>query len=107
MRIFSRLQQLSDFRRRQLPFVKTLEDLDLLREIGLHQAAGDPVTLKVLFLKGLGSVATVQRRLSRLKRLGVVEQSKVEHDRRLVRLVLAPPVWRSYDQLNRMMRRTR
>ena len=36
MRIFNRLQQLSDFRRRHLPFVRTLEDLDLIRpgEIG-------------------------------------------------------------------------
>ena len=107
LRIFNRLQQLSDFRRRHLPFVKTLEDLDLVREIGSHQAAGDPVTLKVLFLKGLGSVATVQRRLSRLKRLGIVQQSKVQHDRRLVRLALAPPVWRSYKQLNRIMLKTR
>ena len=107
MRIFNRLQQLSDFRRRHLPFVRTLEDLDLIREIGSHQAAGDSVTLGLLFLKGIGSVATVQRRIGRLKRLGVVQQSRVEHDKRLVRLVLSPPVWRSYEQLNRMMLKTR
>jgi hypothetical protein len=107
LRIFNRLNLLSDFRRRHLPFVRTLEDLDLVREIGLHQANGEFATLKTLFLAGIGSVATVQRRISRLKRLGVVQQSKVEHDRRLVRLLLAPPVRRSYDRLNRMMLKTR
>src|SRR5207237_1290712 len=83
LRIFKRLTQLSQFRRRHLSFIQTLEDLDLVREIGLHQSQRDPLTLKVLFLKGIASVATVQRRLSRLKRLGVVCQSKVEHDNRL------------------------
>jgi hypothetical protein len=105
--IFSRLSQIADFRRRNMPFIRTLEDLELVREIGLHQARGEPATLKTLFLKGIGSVATVQRRISRLKRLGVVLQSKVEHDKRLIRLILAPAVWRSYEQLNRMMLKTR
>lgn len=107
LHIFGRLTQLAEYRRRHLPFIRTLEDLELVREIGLHQSNGEPTTLKMLFLKGIGSVATVQRRVSRLKRLGVIQQSRVEHDKRLVRLVLSPPVWRSYDQLNRTMLKTR
>jgi hypothetical protein len=105
--IFARLTQLAEFRRKNMAFIATLEDLDLVREIGLHQADDDPATLKTLFLKGIGSVATLQRRISRLKRLGVIHQSKVEHDKRLVRLVLSPPVWRSYGELSRLMLRTR
>jgi hypothetical protein len=107
LRIFSQLSQVADFRRRHLPFIRTLEDLELVREIGRHQAEGDPATLKTLFLKGIGSVATVQRRISRLKRLGVVQPSRVEHDKRLVRLVLSPPVWRSYAELSRLMMKSR
>jgi DNA-binding MarR family transcriptional regulator len=107
LRIFQRLAQISAFRREHLPFIRTLEDLDLVREIALHQMMGEPATLKTLFLKGIASVATVQRRLDRLKRLGVVEQGKAEHDKRLVRLTLSPPVWRIYRRLDRLMVRTR
>ena len=107
LRIFQRLTQLSDFRRGHLPFIQTLGDLDLLREIGLHQMQGRPTTLKELFLKGIASVATVQRRLNRLKRLGVISQSRAEHDKRLVRLTISPPVWRVYRYLDRLMVKTR
>ena len=34
LRIFNRLTQIADFRRRHLPFIQTLEDLELVREIG-------------------------------------------------------------------------
>ena len=66
--------------------------MDLVREIGLHQSEGEPLTLKLLFLKGIGSVATVQRRLSRLRRLGVMHQSKTEHDKRLIKVTLNPQI---------------
>ena len=83
-----------------MPFVKTLEDMDLLREIGIHQEKGDPIALKSLFLRGIGSVATVQRRLSRLKRLGVVHQSRATHDKRIVHLTLAPALMSKYRKLS-------
>jgi hypothetical protein len=107
LRIFRRLTQISEFRRRNLPFVETLVDLDLLREIGLHQARKKPLTLKLLFLKGIASVATVQRRLARLKLLGVVHQAKAAHDRRLITLSLSPAVWRSFVHLSRLMAKPR
>ena len=107
MKIFQRLTQIAEFRRRHLPFVQTIEDLDVLREIGLHQACKRPLTLKLLFLKGIGSVATVQRRVARLRRLGVVHQSKAAHDKRLVTLRLSPSVWRSFTHLSRLMVKAR
>jgi hypothetical protein len=107
LRVFNRLSQIAEFRRKHLPFVQTIEDFDLLREIGLHQACKQPLTLKLLFLKGIASVATVQRRVARLKRLGVVHQSKVTHDKRLVTLTLSPPIWRSFTHLSRLMARMR
>jgi len=82
-----------------MPFVKTLEDLDIIWEIGLHQEAGAPTTLKLLFLKGIGSVATVQRRLSRLKRLGVVHRSRATHDKRIVKLTVDPALLRKFHRL--------
>jgi hypothetical protein len=77
--------------------------MDLVREIGLHPSEDDPLTLKLLFLKGIGFVATVQRRLSRLKRLRVVHQLKAEHDKRLMKLTISPKVWRLYGQMGRLM----
>ncbi len=82
-----------------MPFVKTLEDLDIIWDIGLHQEAGNPTTLKLLFLRGIGSVATVQRRVGRLKRLGVVHQSRAAHDKRVVKLTIDPALLRKLQRL--------
>lgn len=104
LKTFRALTAASEFRRHHLPFVQTLDDLDLVREIGLHQALGHPVTLKVLFSKANGSVATIQRRLARLKRMGVVAQSKAGHDKRVRRLTPTPDIWKVYARLGRHMR---
>ena len=90
MSAFARLKALRDFERSQLAFLKTLEDRDLLYEIGLAQSQGQPLTVKQVFLLGLGSVPTVQRRLGRLRRLGVIQQRRCDHDRRSVEITLAP-----------------
>lgn len=105
LKTFRALTALTEFRRRYLPFVQTLDDLDLVLEIGLHQAAGHPIALKALFLKGNGSVATIQRRLTRLKRLGVVAQERAGHDKRVQRLTLSPNIWKVYARLGRHMRK--
>ena len=99
MKIFHFLRGLAEFRRHHLPFLTTLEDVDMVREIGFHQETGNPITLKILFLQGIGSVATVQRRLSRLKRLGVVHQSRAAHDKRLVKLTLNATVFRDCERM--------
>ncbi|OFW25851.1 MAG: hypothetical protein A3H97_10305 [Acidobacteria bacterium RIFCSPLOWO2_02_FULL_65_29] len=52
----------------------------------------------------MASVATVQRRLNRLKRLGVVRQARARHDKRLVMFTLNPSAWKHYAGLGRMMR---
>ena len=82
LKTFQSLKIARDFRRLRMPFLQTLEDVDLIGEIGLYQARGHPVTLKLLFTKGIASVATVQRRLERLRRLGVVERSRSDSDKR-------------------------
>jgi hypothetical protein len=61
MHVFAQLHALSEFRRRHLPFLKTLEDQDLVREIGHYQALGAPMTLKQLLQAGLTSPATLRR----------------------------------------------
>ena len=105
MKTFQALKELHEFRRQHLPFLKTVEDVELVREIGLHQVRGRPLTLKTLFLQGIGSVATVQRRLTRLKRLGVIQQSRAIHDKRILHLAIAPDVWAIYRRMGRLMRK--
>ena len=105
LRTFRALKAAGDYRRRHLPFLKTLEDQDLVREIGLGQAMGHPLSLKQLFSHGIGSVATVQRRLARLRRLGIVEQAKSAHDKRVVKLMLTPAARRLYGRWGRELRK--
>jgi DNA-binding MarR family transcriptional regulator len=90
LNVFQRLKALRQFERQQLAFLMTLEDCDLVCEIGVRQALGQPLTVKQVFLLGLGSVPTVQRRLARLRRLGVIQQRRADADRRSVEITLAP-----------------
>jgi DNA-binding MarR family transcriptional regulator len=102
MRLFEKLRALRAFERQHLNFLGTVEDHDLIGEIGYHQAKGTPLTLKQLFLLDVGSVATVQRRLRRLKALGLVQHRRAPNDRRAVELTLSPKcirIFAKYDVL--------
>jgi len=88
MLIHEYLNQARSFERKHLPFVESLEDLDLLIIIGLHQERGDLVTMKQILACDIGSVATLERRLARLKQLGIVTQARAKLDKRNVELKL-------------------
>ena len=64
MKIFADLRNLIRLERLYLPFINTLEDRDIAAQIGYHDVIrGEPLTLKLLYLLDIGSIATVQRRL--------------------------------------------
>jgi DNA-binding MarR family transcriptional regulator len=105
MSTFGKLHELRAFQRRQLPLLRSIEDFDVLVEIGYHEDLGSPLTLKRLFLQKIGSIATVQRRLSRLKRLGVVMQTRSARDRRNLELTLSPEVRRLYRRIGKLLAR--
>ena len=67
--LFAKLRALREFERRHLKQLSTVEDLDLVCEIGFHQEKGQPLSIKQLYLLNLASVATIQRRLRRLRPL--------------------------------------
>jgi DNA-binding MarR family transcriptional regulator len=90
LKTFRALKESGEYRRKHLPFLQTLEDQDLLREIGFNEAVRRPIGLKQLLMRGIASPATVQRRLNRLKRLGMVAQSRAAHDKRVAKLTLTP-----------------
>jgi DNA-binding MarR family transcriptional regulator len=103
MGIFARLQQLRQFEKRHLSFLHTFEDFDLLVLIGLHQGQGHPITMKRITAFDIGSVATLQRRLARLKRLGVIIPKPLEADKRNVTLELNPRVTRIFQRYEKLL----
>ena len=96
MSLFERLRAMRTFERQHLEFFSTGEDYYLVGEIGYHQAKGQPLTLKQLFLLDIGSVATIQRRLRRLKARGMVRHRRAKRDRRSVELTLTPKCLRIF-----------
>lgn len=106
MRVFERLRALRSFEKQHLGFLRTLEDHNLVREIGYHQVEGKALTLKMLFLLDVGSVATVQRRLRRLKQLGIVHQRRSDADRRAVELTLSAKCLKVFERYEGLFRRT-
>jgi len=97
------LRTLREFERRHLDFCRTVQDRDLLCEIGYHQLTGRPLAQKQLFLLDLGSVATVQRRLRRLRRLGAIQQQRCQHDRRAVEFVASGKVLAAFARYGELL----
>jgi hypothetical protein len=93
---FAGLRALRAFERRHLAFVVTFEDRDLILEIGCRQEQGRPVTQNELHDSGIGAPATIERRLLRLKALGVVHQRVQSSDARKRELWLDARIMRLY-----------
>lgn len=104
MTLFGPLRSARAFAREHMPFVKRLEDLDMLLEIGFCQEQGRRLTVKQLYRSNIASMPTVQRRLQQLRRAGVLVERRSAADRRSVELELAPQalaVWQKYGELLR------
>ncbi len=104
MHIFERMRAFRALENQHIPALKTGLDRHLISEIGYHQAKGRPVSVNQLFLLNIGSIATIQRRLRRLKELGAVQHRRAASDRRTIELTLSPKytrIFRKYDSLIR------
>ena len=82
MKLFTGLRQIREFERRQLPFLKSIVDFDIVIEIGYADEQGTLMTLKLLFLLNISSRTTVRRKLARLIEQGVVIRRKHANDHR-------------------------
>jgi DNA-binding MarR family transcriptional regulator len=98
MSVFRMLKRFRAFEERQLPFLKTPEDFAIVREIGYYHEMGKALSPNGLTLSGLGSTATIHRRLRRLVKLGVVIETISRADRRVRTLALSGKIMRSYSQ---------
>jgi DNA-binding MarR family transcriptional regulator len=88
--LFDKLRELRTFERGHLHFLKTIEDYDLVGEIAYRQASGQPITMNEALRLELGSIATVQRQLRRLRHAGVIAVERHDDDRRVTVITLTP-----------------
>ena len=105
VRVFLAIATIRRFEQSRLPVNLTLVDLAIIHEIGFHQQDGALVTLKTLHRAAIGSPATVQRCISKLKRLGVIVDVKAHADRRLTSLTLSPAVIKLYRSCDTALQR--
>ncbi len=103
MRVFEKLIALRAYQKRYLPFLTTLEDMDIVRQIGYHQEEGHPITFKGLLLENIGPAATIHRQLDRLKQLGVVLQRQAGHDKRALELRLSDRIRQIYRRKEQLL----
>jgi DNA-binding MarR family transcriptional regulator len=106
-RALARLREQRAFEKAALEGMDTPEDRDLIYEIGHRQGALRPLTMKEALLMELGSLATVQRRLRRLRRLGLVLQARSEQDRRVQELSLSPRALGAFARYDDLLRNER
>jgi DNA-binding MarR family transcriptional regulator len=92
MQLFTGLKKIREFERRQLPFLKTVVDFDIVIEIGYAEEQEQPLTLKQLFLLNLSSRTTVRRKLARLIEGGIVIRRKQADDQRASLLTISPSI---------------
>ena len=103
MSIFEHLARLRKFEKLHLPFLATIEDFDIVSVIGLHQHHGKPLLLKQLYLEGISSVATITRRLGRLRAAGMVLAVPHASDRRNMHLTLSPEVHKLFVRYGHLL----
>jgi hypothetical protein len=90
MKLFTGLKKIREFERRQLPFLRSVFDFDIVIEIGYAEEQGQPLTLKRLFLLNIGSRTTVRRKLATLIEQGIVIRRKHANDHRASLLMISP-----------------
>jgi hypothetical protein len=98
---FKSIRQRRAYERRFLAFLKTVVDFDIACEIGFHQLAGTPLTVKHLLLLRLAPPATVLRRVDRLCDLAIVVRTTSRRDGRVHELHLAPDTLRLFANYGR------
>lgn len=72
--LFRKLKKIAFARRQVMPFIQSIEDIDIVFVIGAAHEEGRPLGLKQLELLKLAPPSTLQRRLNRLVRAGVLKK---------------------------------
>ncbi len=98
---YAQLWHARQFTRSHMPFIESLEDWDIILLIGLYQERGAMICLKDIYSYSLGSAPTIERRISRMKNLGVILDATDNKDRRRVWLRLSPKMIATFRKFGR------
>ena len=90
MKLFTGLRKIREFEKRQLPFLRSIFDFDIVIEVGYAEEQGQPLTLKQLLLLNICSRTTVRRKLATLIEQGIVIRRKRANDHRASVLKISP-----------------
>lgn len=82
--LFRKLKKIAFARRQVLPFIQSIEDIDIVFAIGAAHEENNPLGLKQLELLKLAPPSTLQRRLNRLVRDGVLKKTGQSGDGRRI-----------------------
>lgn len=104
MGTFETLKFLRDFEKKHFPLFTSIQDFELVIEIGYWQEMHRPITPKGVSLLNVGPSATVERRLRRLRQLGLVLAKPAQSDKRTLQLLLSPRVLKTYAQYVQLMK---
>lgn len=105
MTIFKKLNSIRAFQRTNMSYLESLEDYDMVCEIGSAQEAGTLILAKHLVEGSLGAPATLRRRLDRLVKLGIVTKTRGKDDERTAPLQLSRDAIKAYGRLEKFIDR--
>lgn len=88
-----------------LPGLSNCTAFDIAVEIGYHESAAAPLTLKQLLLLNIASPASVRRHLLRLIEDGVVLKNDVPKDGRVAHYILSTQAHQDFQQCIETIRR--
>jgi len=78
------------YEKRCFPWMQSIVDRDLIAIIGSHQdEKNDGISCKQLYLADMAPVATIQRRVTRLIKLGVLQKRRSSRDARVFYICLS------------------
>lgn len=103
MEIFFVLRKISTYQRKEFPSIVSIQDFNLVTEIGLHQINSSPLSVKQLLLLRIAPTRTILRRLQRLKTLGIVIHTTCTQDRRSRELTISPSALKKFEKFNQQL----
>ena len=93
--------------KRCFPWMQSTEDRDLIAIIGTHQGTNkEGICCKQLYMTGIAPIATVQRRLRRLIKLGILQRRQSGRDARVFYVCLSDAAESSIESFAALLKRS-
>lgn len=97
--LFTNLLRIRGYEKEAIPWIKSMQDRDIVLAIGAAQEQGNYLGFKELALLNPGTPATVRRRLSRLLELGYIQKRVMDGDGRRTAYMICPHWMERFEKL--------